>query len=283
MRFVHRPLLEGGDKDRRSALASVSQRSGGSAFSTNQETALLAGDVDLVVHSLKDLPTANPPGLVLLAPPAREDVSDALCGSTLADLPEGATVGTGAARRIAQLLAVRPDLTPVPIRGNVPPRLAKAKARGGTLDAVLLAAAGLRRLDLDDAISQLLPLEAFPPSAGQGALGIQIREEHTEIRDLLAGTGCADTWAQVRAERAMLAELHGGCSVPVGAWATTPGTGVLTLLGQVTTLDGSRQITATVTGPVGQPEHLGRRVAAELLDRGAEDILRQVRPSVAVG
>lgn len=120
VRFVHRPLLEGGDKDRTSRLAAVSVSSGGSAFSTNQEAALLAGAVDLVVHSLKDLPTANPDGLVLLPPPTREDVRDALCGGTLADLPEGATVGTGAARRIAQLLAVRPDLTPCRSAGTYP-------------------------------------------------------------------------------------------------------------------------------------------------------------------
>ncbi|MER5864562.1 hydroxymethylbilane synthase [Kitasatospora sp. NPDC002040] len=283
VKFVHRPLLESGDKDRTSRLAAVSATSGGSAFSTNQETALLAGEVDLIVHSLKDLPTANPDGLILLPPPPREDARDALCGGTLTDLPEGATVGTGAARRIAQLLAVRPDLTPVPIRGNVPPRLGKIRARGGTLDSVILAAAGLRRLGLDDAIGELLPLETFPPSAGQGALGIQVREDNPAIREVLAGTGCADTWVQVLAERAMLAELHGGCSVPVGTWATTPGGGVLTLLGQVTTLDGSRQITATASGTVTDPEGLGRTVAADLLSQGVEEILAQIRPTAQVG
>ncbi|MBD0735191.1 hydroxymethylbilane synthase [Streptomyces sp. CBMA29] len=273
--FTHRVIVEGGDRDRRSPLADVSAGSGGSAFSTEQEAALARGDVDVVVHSLKDLPTSNPPGLTLLPPPGREDVADALCGATLAGLPEGARVGTGAARRIGQLLAVRPDLRIVPIRGNVPPRLEKLATEG--LDAVVLALAGLRRLGLDGAVGEVLPLDRFPPSPGQGALGIQIRADDTAVRDLLAGAGDARVDARVRAERAFLAELHGGCGVPVGGYAELGPDGNLRVFGQVTSLDGRTQISAAVSGPARQPEKLGKELAAEVVAQGAHSVLDAVR------
>ncbi|MFE7131683.1 hydroxymethylbilane synthase [Streptomyces sp. NPDC057638] len=275
--FTHRVILEGGDRDRSSALRSVSLAHGGSAFSSEQEAALVRGEVDVVVHSLKDLPTANPPGLTVLAPPGREDVRDALCGSTLAGLRKGARVGTGAPRRVAQLLAVRPDLEIVPIRGNVPPRLRKRETMG--LDAVVLAVAGLRRLGLDDAIDELLPLDLFPPSPGQGALGIQVRTDDASapLRRILSTAGDRDVDASVRAERALLAELHGGCSVPVGAHAQVTRSANLTLTGQVTSLDGTQRVTATASGPVTEPEKLGAAVARELIGQGAHGILDAVR------
>jgi len=273
--FTHRAVLEGGDRDRRSALAQVSAVSGGSAFSTEQEAALSRGDVDVVVHSLKDLPTSNPEGLVLLAPPAREDVRDALCGSTLAGLREGARVGTGAPRRVAQLLAVRPDLDVIPIRGNVPPRLQKIKTMG--LDAVVLAVAGLRRLGLQDEIGEVLPLDLFPPSPGQGALGIQVREDNTAVREVLSGFGDESVDRQVRAERALLAELHGGCSVPVGAYARTLPNGELELFAQVTSLDGRERVSGTMSRRADEPEKLGAALAYDLLGRGAGRILDTVR------
>ncbi|MET9529781.1 MULTISPECIES: hydroxymethylbilane synthase [unclassified Streptomyces] len=279
--FTHRVILEGGDRDRKSSLSRVSAVSGGSAFSTEQEASLVRGDVDVVVHSLKDLPTANPPGLVLLPPPVREDVRDALCGSTLAGLRKGARVGTGAPRRIAQLLAVRPDLEPVPIRGNVPPRLKKIETMG--LDAVVLAAAGIHRLGLGDAIGELLPLDQFPPSPGQGALGIQVREGDTALRDILSSAGDLTADAVVRAERSLLAELHGGCSVPVGAYAERLPDGSLGLFGQVTSLDGTEQISATLTGPLAEPEKLGAALAALLIDQGALPLLDAVRAVTAAG
>jgi hydroxymethylbilane synthase len=277
--FRHQVILEGGDLDRKTALPTVSGRSGGSAFSTEQEAALVRGDVDVVVHSLKDLPTSSAPGLVLLPPPGRADVRDALCGSTLAALPAGGRVGTSAARRIAQLLHVRPDVEFAPIRGNVPPRLNKLKTMH--LDAVMLAAAGLKRLVLDDAIGELLPLDQFPPSPGQGALGIQIREDNDLAREILGGAGDLVVDAEVRAERAMLAELHGGCSVPIGAYAKAEGD-ILSLHAQVTSLDGKRQIEAKVSGPITEPETTGMRAARLLTDRGAEEILAEVRPRVLV-
>lgn len=278
--FTHRVILEGGDKDRKSRLSAVSAISGGSAFSSEQEAALSRGDVDVVIHSLKDLPTANPPGLTLLSPPGREDVRDALCGSTLSGLRKGARVGTGAPRRIAQLLAVRPDLEIVPIRGNVPPRLKKIETMG--LDAVVLAAAGLRRLGLDDAIGELLPLDQFPPSPGQGALGIQVREDSRELQEILSSVGDTAVDAHVRAERALLAELHGGCSVPVGAYAETGLDGALSLFAQVTSLDGTRRVEGTLSGPMGEPEKLGAALAAELIDQGARSILDAIRGESAV-
>ncbi|MFD9594540.1 hydroxymethylbilane synthase [Kitasatospora sp. NPDC059973] len=276
--FTQRVILEGGDRDRTSLLANVSAVSGGSAFSTEQEAALLRGDVDVVVHSLKDLPTANPEGLMLLPPPGREDVRDALCGSTLAGLPHGARVGTGAARRIAQLLAVRPDIVPVPIRGNVPTRL--EKLRSMRLDAVVLAVAGLNRLGRQDAIGEPLPLDLFPPSPGQGALGIQVRVDDRAVRDVLSTVGDRAVDREVRAERSLLAQLHGGCSVPVGACATTRPDGTLHLFAQVTSLDGRRQVTGSVTGPASEPERLGADLAGELVDRGARAILDGIRPAV---
>ncbi|MFI1864416.1 hydroxymethylbilane synthase [Streptomyces jumonjinensis] len=279
--FTHRVILEGGDKDRRSALSAVSAVSGGSAFSSEQEAALARGDVDVVVHSLKDLPTSNPRGLALLSPPGREDVRDALCGSTLAGLRKGARVGTGAPRRVAQLLAVRPDLDVVPIRGNVPPRLKKIETMG--LDAVVLAVAGLRRLGLDDAMGEVLPLDLFPPSPGQGALGIQVRtdERSAPLRDVLSTVGDASVDAAVRAERALLAELHGGCSVPVGAFAEILPSGDLSLSGQVTSLDGRVRVAETLTGPSTEPEKLGASLAALLIDQGAHSILDGVRAALA--
>ncbi|MFB7931494.1 hydroxymethylbilane synthase [Streptomyces sp. NPDC056039] len=278
--FTHRVILEGGDKDRKSRLSDVSSTSGGSAFSSEQEAALSRGDVDLVVHSLKDLPTANPPGLTLLSPPGREDVRDALCGSTLSGLRKGARVGTGAPRRIAQLLAVRPDLEIVPIRGNVPPRLKKIESM--SLDAVVLAAAGLRRLGLDDAVGELLPRDLFPPSPGQGALGVQVREGSLELQEILSSVGDTAVDAHVRAERALLAELHGGCSVPVGAYAETGPDGSLSLLAQVTSLDGARRVEGKLSGPMDEPEKLGAALAAVLIDQGARSILDAIRGESAV-
>ncbi|MGZ2360694.1 hydroxymethylbilane synthase [Streptomyces sp. 372A] len=274
--FKREIILEGGDQDRVTpTLAEVARTAGGSAFSTNQEAALITGRVDVIVHSLKDLPTTVTEGTVLLTTPGpREDVRDVLCGATLATLPEGATVGTGAPRRVAQLLALRPDLTIVPIRGNVPGRLAKT-TRGG-LDAVVLAAAGLNRLGLTPDRHEVLDPHLFPPSPGQGALGIQVRTDSTAAR-LLAGTGDVQVDACVRAERALLAELHGGCSVPVGAWGRVEDDGMLHLSAAVTSTDGATQVTASGTGPADEPEKLGFCVAADLLSQGAAEILAAIK------
>ncbi|MFF3692069.1 hydroxymethylbilane synthase [Streptomyces sp. NPDC002221] len=275
VRFKREIILEGGDQDRVTpTLAEVAKTAGGSAFSTNQEAALVTGRVDVIVHSLKDLPTTVTEGTALLTTPGpREDVRDVLCGATLDDLPQGARVGTGAPRRVAQLLALRPDLRVVPIRGNVPGRLARAK---GSLDAVVLAAAGLRRLGLMPEVHEVLDPLVFPPSPGQGALGIQVRTDSPAAR-LLKGTGDPQVDACVRAERALLAELHGGCSVPVGAWGRVESDGLLHLSAAVTSLDGTTQVTGVGCGSVEDPEKLGACVAEDLLAQGAAGILAAIR------
>lgn len=271
--FKARSVMTDGDKDRKTPLRSLGGGQGG-VFTTQLEQELLAGNVDIAVHSLKDLPTAPPSGLVLAMTPPRADPLDALCGSTLAGLRAGARVGTGSARRIAQLRALRPDVEVVPIRGNVPPRLAKIKSG---LDAVILAASGLRRLGLDDAVTELLDPALFPPSPGQGALAVQVRVSDPELLEMLNAFGDPDADAAVRAERALLAELHGGCSVPVGAYATRAD-GMLTLSAQVTSLDGRQRVTGTAAGT--SPEHVGTRLAALLRERGADAILDQIREPV---
>jgi hydroxymethylbilane synthase len=274
VRFKARSVLTDGDKDRKSLVRDLGDGTGG-VFTTQLEQELLAGRVDIAVHSLKDLPTAPPDGLVLAVTPPRVDPLDALCGSTIEGLRPGARVGTGSARRVAQLKALRPDVEVVPIRGNVPPRLAKVKSG---LDAVILAASGLRRLGLDDAITELLDPALFPPSPGQGALAVQVRASDRELLEMLNAFGDPDADATVRAERALLAELHGGCSVPVGAYAARSG-GVLTLSAQVTSLDGSQKVTGTATGS--DPETTGTELAAILRDRGADAILNQIRQPAA--
>ncbi|MFD7027339.1 hydroxymethylbilane synthase [Streptomyces sp. NPDC059917] len=274
--FKRETILEGGDQDRVTpTLAEVARTAGGSAFSTNQEAALVSGRVDVIVHSLKDLPTSVREGTLLLTTPGpREDVRDVLCGATLDGLPKGARVGTGAPRRVAQLLALRPDLDVVAIRGNVPGRLART-TRGG-LDAVVLAAAGLNRLGLMPEVHEVLDPAVFPPSPGQGALGIQVRVGSPAAR-LLERTGDPHADACVRTERALLAELHGGCSVPVGAWGRVGPDGLLRLCATVTSLDGTRQVTASGEGPLDAPEKLGACVADDLLAQGAVDILERIR------
>lgn len=277
VRFKREIIVEGGDQDRITpTLAEVARTVGGSAFSTNQEEALVTGRVDVVVHSLKDLPTTVHEGTTLLVTPGpREDVRDVLCGATLDSLPEGARVGTGSPRRVGQLLALRPDLDVVPIRGNVPARLARIRG-SDRLHAVVLAAAGLNRLGLAPEVCELLDPAVFPPSPGQGALGIQVRAGSGVVQ-LLAGTGDAATDACVRAERALLAELHGGCSVPVGAWGRIGSDGQLRLSAAVTSPDGATQVTASGAGPADDPEKLGGSVAADLLRQGAADVLAAIR------
>ena len=270
MQFKAKSVMTDGDMDRKTPLRSLGGGEGG-VFTTRLEQELLAGNVDIALHSLKDLPTAPADGLVLAVTPPRADPLDALCGVTLDSLRPGTRVGTGSARRIAQLKALRPDVEVVPIRGNVPSRLARIKSG---LDVVILAASGLRRLGLDDAITELLDPALFPPSPGQGALAVQVRAADRELLEMLNAFGDPDADAAVRAERALLGELHGGCSVPVGAHAVRSG-GVLSLSAQVTSLDGRQRVTGTVTGA--DPEAVGRELAAVLRGRGADAVLDRIR------
>ena len=248
--------------------AQVAQIGGTGVFVSGLRTSLLHGDVDLAVHSLKDLPTAQPEGIMLAAVPPRDDPRDALAardGAKLADLPPGATIGTGSPRRAAQLLLLRPDLRPVPIRGNAGTRLGRITS--GEVDAVVLAYAGLARIGRLDAVTQIFDPDEMLPAPGQGALAVECRSGRPDLADLLA---CADdpaTHAATTAERTLLAALEAGCSAPVGGYAA--GTDGLRLRAVVVAADGERALRASASGPPDEAEQLGRSVAAELLRRGA--------------
>ncbi len=249
-------------------------------FVTAVRAALADGRVDVVVHSFKDLPTASAPGLTLAAVPLRENPADALCardGHTLATLPSGARVGTGSPRRMAQLLLHRPDLQVVPIRGNVDTRL--RLVTDGTVDAVVLAVAGLTRLGRSPAITQTFTPDVMLPAPAQGALAVECRAADvdtawygTAVRSL----DSSDSRAAAAAERAMLATLEAGCIAPVGAWARVIDD-VLTVTGAVIAVDGSTQVTGELGGAAGDASDIGRELALELLSRGAAGLLGVAR------
>ena len=257
--------------------AAIAQIGGTGVFVTALRDALLAGEVDLAVHSFKDLPTAPAPGLVIAAVPPREDPRDVLVardGLTLGELPAGARIGTGSPRRTAQLLGLGLGLEVVPIRGNVDTRI--GKVRSGELDAVVLARAGLARLDrLADASEVIDPLTMLPAPA-QGALALECRSDDAELVALLARLDHDDTRTAVAAERALLGALEAGCTAPVGALAqVAEGDDGLEiyLRGLVAAVDGTDAVRLSATGPTSEAEEVGRRLAAELLDLGAADLM----------
>jgi hydroxymethylbilane synthase len=258
-----------GDKITDVPLAKVGTKG---LFTKEIEEALLDGRADLAVHSLKDLPTELPEGLVLAAVPEREDPRDAVVGKRLADLPAGARVGTSSLRRSAQLRKLRPDLTIESVRGNLDTRLRKLDE--GQYDAILLAAAGLKRLGWGDRIAEILPAETMCPAVGQGALAIETRASGAGF-DAVQAMDHADTHAAVLAERGVLRALGGGCQVPIGAHATVEG-GRLQLLGVVASPDGDEVIRGAASGAASQAESLGRALGNELLERGARRILDAV-------
>jgi hydroxymethylbilane synthase len=249
--------------------ASLVQAGGKGLFTKEIEDALLAGSIDLAVHSLKDLPTEAPPGLTIAAIPQREDPRDALVGKPLAQLQTGARVGTSSGRRAAQLRVLRPNLDIQPVRGNVDTRLRKLDE--GQFDAILLAAAGLRRLGLENRITQILSSDEMCPAAGQGALAIQTRiaDGAEEICRLLDHPSSREA---VICERAALAALGGGCQLPVGAFAEIV-SDVLRLTAVVVAPDGSKHLRASAEDRPGSGEQLGRRVARDLLAQGAGTVL----------
>ena len=258
-----------GDKITDVPLAKVGSKG---LFTKEIEEALLDGRIDLAVHSLKDLPTDLPAGLRLAAIPPREDAHDALVGKRLADLAAGARVGTSSLRRVAQLRAVRPDLVIESVRGNLDTRLRKLSE--GQYDALVMAAAGLRRLGWQDRIAELLPEELMCPAVGQGALAIETRED-CEAARICAGLDHAQTRAAVEAERALLQALGGGCQVPIGAHAGLTG-GALRLRAIVASPDGTRVIRRETSGPAADAARLGRELGGELLAGGAREILAEV-------
>src|SRR3954452_17134135 len=259
----------------------IARLGGTGVFVTALRDALLAGEVDLAVHSFKDLPTAAAPGLTVAAVPEREDPRDVLVardGLTLGELPPGARVGTGAPRRMAQLRALGLGLDVVAIRGNGDTRMARVGGRGepGDLDAVVLARAGLARLGRLDAVTEPLdPLQVLPAPA-QGALAVEFRADDARTRELLAPLDDDAARACVTAERSALAALEAGCSAPVAAYAELADGAYgpeLFLRASVTALDGSDAVRASLTGPAAEAARLGREIAAELLDRGAADLM----------
>ena len=245
---------------------------GTGVFVSALRESLLHDEVELAVHSLKDLPTAEMPGILLAAVPAREDARDALVGrdgAKLADLAPGAMIGTGSPRRAAQLRLMRPDIRPVPVRGNAGTRLRKVTS--GELDAVVLAYAGLARIGQLDLVSEVFEADAMIPAPGQGALAVECRADSGELAELLATVDDPASRAAVTAERTVLAELAAGCSAPLGAYAA--GIEVLRLTAAVVAADGGQAVRASKTGPPGQAARLGRAVAADLLAHGAGTIV----------
>lgn len=254
----------------------LAQVGGKGLFVKEIEDALLDGRADLAVHSMKDVPTELPCGLHLAAICEREDPRDAWfsrTGASLRDLPPGGRVGTSSLRRQTQLRALRPDLSFESLRGNVDTRLRKLEE--GRFDAIVLAAAGVKRLGFAERVTEYLGSEVTLPAIGQGAVGIECRGEDREINGLLAPLRHRDTWTAVTAERAFLTTLQGGCQVPIAALAELRGA-ELYLRGLVGNLDGTELLRGSRRGTAQEAEMLGVSLAEELLDRGGREILEQV-------
>lgn len=255
----------------------LGQIGGQGLFTKEIQRALLDGQIDLAVHSLKDLPTAEVSGLSLAAVPERESIADVLVGNVaklLADLPPQARIGTGSLRRRAQLLHQRPDLQMLEIRGNVDTRLRKLDA--GEYDALVLAQAGLHRLGLDARIASVIPLSVMLPAVGQGALGIEARADDTQTRQILAPLNHEATHQAVVAERSLLAALRGGCLAPVGAWGRVENA-LLHLDAVVLSGDGRQRIAAASSSHPSAAIDLGEQVAEQLIAQGAEKLIAAAR------
>ncbi len=268
------PMSTQGDKILDTPLAKIG---GKGLFVKELEQAMLENRADIAVHSMKDVPVEFPEGLGLAVICQREIPFDAFVSNHFASvnaLPEGAIVGTSSLRRQCQLRALRPDVVIRDLRGNVNTRLAKLDA--GEYDAIILAAAGLRRLEKEDRITALLPPEFSLPANGQGAVGIECRLDDVATRALLAPLEHAQTRYCVSAERAMNRALQGGCQVPIGAFAEMQDNDHIWLRGLVGAVDGSQIIHGDISGPKEQAEELGKLLAEQLLAQGADDILRAV-------
>jgi hydroxymethylbilane synthase len=252
--------------------AQLTQIGGTGVFVSALREALLAGEVDLAVHSLKDLPTGPAAGIAAAAVPPRDDPRDALVardGAKLADLPAGARIGTGSPRRAAQLLGLRADVRCAPIRGNAGTRLAKVTS--GELDGVVLGCAGLARIGQAGVVTQAFEPEEMLPAPGQGALAVECRDGDPELAALVAAVTDPASLAAVTAERSLLEAVEAGCSAPIGAYAT--GADQLLMRAAVMTADGHRVLRAHGTAAAADAFRLGRDLAAELLRAGASDLL----------
>ena len=263
-----------GDKILDAPLAKIG---GKGLFTKELETAMLEGEIDIAVHSLKDMPVVVPEGLVITAITERENPGDALVSNkynSFAELPEGAKIGTSSLRRKAQLLHARPDLDIRDLRGNVNTRLKKLEEE--RFDGIILAAAGLKRLGFTDRITDILPKSMVLPAVGQGALAIEAREDAKEIREMLDFLDDKETRACTEAERAFLATVEGGCQVPVGVYALPDEEGGLKVEGVIASLDGARLYRDAVQGPAADCMKLGRQLAEKLLDAGGREILNEI-------
>ncbi len=266
-------MVTQGDKILDAPLAKVG---GKGLFVKELELGMLAGEVDIAVHSMKDVPVEFPEGLHLPVICEREDPRDAFVSNTYAsfdDLPRGARVGTSSLRRQCQLKARRPDLEILSLRGNVNTRLKKLDE--GQYDAIILAAAGLKRLGFEQRIRDLLDPAISLPAIGQGAVGIECRQDDERINQLIAPLNHPQTALRVRAERAMNHRLEGGCQVPIGGYAELD-YGVIVLRGLVGRPDGSEIVRGDISGRPEDAEELGRVLADDLLSRGAREILQEV-------
>lgn len=259
-----------GDKIQDVPLAKVGTKG---LFTKEIEEALLDGSIDVAVHSLKDMPTELPAGLTLQAIPQREDVRDALVGRKLAELAPGERVGTSSLRRAAQLRAARPDLVIESIRGNLDTRLRKLDE--GQYNAIVLAAAGLRRLGWADRITELLPVDIVVPACGQGALAVETRDDNGLGARMARTLDDADSRAAVTAERGLLGSLGGGCQVPIGAYAQVSGD-TLRLQAVVISPEGDRVVRGERDGRTTEAASIGRELGRQLLDAGGRAILELV-------
>jgi hydroxymethylbilane synthase len=256
--------------------APLSTIGGKGLFVKEIEEALLRKDVDLAVHSMKDVPAELPEGLTLSFFPAREDPRDAFISleyPTLEEFPPGGCLGTSSLRRAAQLLHHRPELRLLPLRGNVDTRLRKLEA--GDLQAVVLASAGLRRLGFSHRINHTIPEDWMLPAIGQGSLGLEVRQDDAPTLERISFLNHKETEVCVRSERAFLRELQGGCQVPMAAYAVL-NAGKLRLRGMVAEVDGSRLIGEERTGPEQEAEEIGVALARSLLEKGAREILKRI-------
>lgn len=263
-----------GDKILDSPLAKIGDKG---LFVKEIETALLNGEIDFAVHSAKDMPTEIPDGLVLAAYLKRDDPSDALIsanGEALDELREGAVIGTSSLRRRAQLLAYRPDLRFVDLRGNVDTRL--RKLRDENLDAILLSGAGLTRLGLGDKITERIPASIIIPAVGQGLIVIEARASDARVLTFFDFINDRDTALCVIAERAFSDRIGGGCQVPMGAYAVLDGD-TMRLIAAVASLDGDRVLKAEIDGPADEGIALGKELAGRMIESGAGEILDEIR------
>ena len=267
------PFVTTGDAITDRPLADIG---GKGLFTKEIDRALLAGEVDCAVHSLKDMETVLADGIAIAACLERADPADRLIGAaSLDDLKLGARVGTSAVRRKAALLSLRPDLAIVPLRGNVDTRL--AKWRGGEIDATLLAQAGLDRLEIVEANSSRLSTDEFTPACGQGIIAMTAREGDEEVHSVLMQINHVATETASRAERAMLAELDGSCRSPIAAHATFVGDGQLKLTGALFALDGTQFVRETLTGSSAEPEALGKQLGLLLLEKAPPAVAESLK------